>query len=71
MKYNQVRVFILFFLMFSIPAGAQVRGLYPNVGMEGEFKVGRNMSIMARPDLTITPGKNLFVAVVGATFLGF
>jgi hypothetical protein len=45
--------------------------VYPNVGFEGEFKVSQHISIMARPDLTITPGKNLFVAMVGATFLGF
>jgi hypothetical protein len=45
--------------------------LYPNVGLEGEFKVSEHISIMARPDLTITTGKNLFVAMVGATFLGF
>ncbi len=45
--------------------------VYPNVGLEGEFKVSEHISIMARPDLTITPGKNLFVAMVGATFLGF
>jgi hypothetical protein len=59
----------------NLGAGSDSRNslwkVYPNVGMEGEFKVSRNMSIMARPDLTITPGKNLFVAVVGATFLGF
>jgi hypothetical protein len=61
----------------SINLGAASEGtdslwkIYPNVGLEGEFKVSSNISIMARPDLTITPGRNLFVAMVGATFLGF
>jgi|GEM_PF-5140938 len=59
----------------NLGAGSESSGslwkIYPNVGLEGEFKVSRNVSLLARPDLTITPGKNLFVAVVGATFLGF
>ncbi len=59
----------------NLGAGSDSNGslwkVYPNVGLEGEFKVSPHVSIMARPDLTITPGKNLFVAMVGATFLGF
>ncbi|MBU6152942.1 MAG: hypothetical protein KGP28_01450 [Bdellovibrionales bacterium] len=59
----------------NLGAGSDSTGplwkVYPNVGLEGEFKVGPSISIMARPDLTITPGKNLFVAMIGATFLGF
>ena len=59
----------------NLGAGSDSTGslwkVYPNVGLEGEYKVSEHISILARPDLTITPGKNLFVATVGATFLGF
>lgn len=43
--------------------------VYPNVGADFEFQVGRSVSLIARPDLTIAPDQNLFMATVGATIM--
>jgi hypothetical protein len=45
--------------------------VYPNAGLDAEFQLTDNLSIMARPDVTFTTGKNIFVATIGATFMGY
>lgn len=34
--------------------------IYPNVGADFEFGLGKNSALMIRPDLTITPGDEIF-----------
>lgn len=43
--------------------------VYPNVGADLEVQVSEPLSILARPDLTITSGENLFVGTLAANFL--
>jgi hypothetical protein len=45
--------------------------VYPNAGLDAEYQITHNVSLVARPDLTFTPGKNIFVATIGATFMGY
>jgi hypothetical protein len=45
--------------------------IYPNAGIDAEYQVSENLSLVARPDITFTSGKNIFVATVGATFMGY
>jgi len=45
--------------------------IYPNAGLDAEYQVSENLSLVARPDITFTPGKNIFVATIGATFMGY
>lgn len=54
----------------AINAGAGVGGediwrIYPNVGGELEFALGRNAALSLRPDWTITPGDDFFVGTLG------
>ena len=44
--------------------------IYPNVGISAELQVGKNVSLIAHPDMTFTNGNNLFVATIGATIMG-
>lgn len=43
--------------------------VYPNVGADLELQVGNNVAIIARPDVTITPGSNMWMGTIGATIL--
>lgn len=43
--------------------------IYPNVGADFELQIGNSVSLIARPDLTIAPDNNLFMATVGATII--
>jgi hypothetical protein len=52
-------------------SSAELWKVYPNAGLDAEFQVSDNVSIMARPDITFTTGKNIFVATIGATFMGY
>jgi hypothetical protein len=37
---------------------------YPNAGGDVEYAVGQNVAIMARPDVTVTPGNTLFTGTL-------
>lgn len=37
---------------------------YPNAGGDVEYAVGQNIAIMARPDVTVTPGNSLFTGTL-------
>ncbi len=43
--------------------------LYPNAGADLEVQVGRNVSIIARPDVTFTSGPTVLMGTLGATFI--
>jgi hypothetical protein len=43
--------------------------IYPNAGADAEWQVGKNVSLMLRPDLTFTSGTTLFGATLGATLV--
>jgi hypothetical protein len=43
--------------------------IYPNVGLDGEFSVDKNLAVIVRPDLTFTPGDEIFTATVGINLL--
>lgn len=43
--------------------------IYPNVGGDVELQVSKNLGILARPDLTLTGGENMFVGTLAANFL--
>lgn len=45
--------------------------LLPNAGLDLEWQVGDNVAIVARPDLTIAPGNNMFVGTLGASIHPF
>jgi hypothetical protein len=45
--------------------------IYPNAGLDAEFQVNKNLSLVASPDMTFTTGKNIFVATIGATIMGY
>jgi hypothetical protein len=45
--------------------------IYPNAGLDAEIQVNKNFSLAARPDMTFTPGRNIFIATVGATIMGY
>ena len=42
--------------------------VYPNVGADFEFAIGKTVALMLRPDFTLTPGNNLFTGTVGIAF---
>lgn len=45
--------------------------LFPNIGIDGEFAVDKNLAVIVRPDLTLTPGNDIFSATIGVNvFLG-
>ncbi len=50
-------------------SGQSLWSMYPNVGADFELQVGRSVSLIARPDLTIAPNNNLFMGTVGATII--
>lgn len=39
--------------------------MYPNIGGDIEYSIGRNVALIARPDVTLTPGNSLFVGTLG------
>jgi hypothetical protein len=43
--------------------------IYPNVGGDLEWQVSKRVSILVRPDVTITPASDTLSATVGATFV--
>jgi hypothetical protein len=43
--------------------------ILPNAGLDLEWQVGSNVAIIARPDVTIAPGNNMFVGTLGATIM--
>jgi hypothetical protein len=43
--------------------------VYPNVGADFEFKVGDNLGIMARPDVTLAPDESVFVGTLAANVM--
>ena len=43
--------------------------MYPNLGADFEFQLGKMVSLIARPDLTIAPDQNLFIGTLGATIM--
>ncbi len=43
--------------------------LFPNVGADFEFSLGRNVALMIRPDLTITPGDEFFTGTLALSML--
>lgn len=45
--------------------------IYPNVGVDADFQLSPNFALTLRPDITLTPGNDLYVATVGATYVGF
>ena len=45
--------------------------IYPNAGLDAEFQVNKNLSLVASPDMTFTTGRNIFVATIGATIMGY
>jgi len=45
--------------------------IYPNVGVDADLQLAKNLILTFRPDLTLTPGNDLYVATVGATYVGF
>ena len=45
--------------------------VYPNVGVDADIALSKNLILTLRPDLTLTPGNDLYVATVGATYVGF
>ena len=45
--------------------------IYPNAGLNAELQVNKNLSLGAHPDMTFTPGRNIFVATIGATIMGY
>jgi hypothetical protein len=45
--------------------------IYPNVGMDADFQLSPNFALTIRPDITLTPGNDLYVATLGATYVGF
>jgi hypothetical protein len=49
----------------SSVGGEDVWRIYPNVGGELEFALGRNAALTLRPDWTITPGDDFFVGTLG------
>jgi hypothetical protein len=38
--------------------------IFPNVGGDVEYAVGPNLAVMARPDVTLTPGDTIFTGTV-------
>lgn len=59
----------------SIPLGSSSVGtgsvwnIFPNVGGDLELGMGRNVSLLLRPDWTFTPGASLFTGVAALNFL--
>jgi hypothetical protein len=45
--------------------------LYPNIGLDADIQLSENFSLTVRPDITLTPGNDLYVATIGATYVGF
>jgi hypothetical protein len=45
--------------------------IYPNVGVDADIQLSKSILLTVRPDLTLTPGNDIYVATVGATFVGF
>jgi hypothetical protein len=45
--------------------------LYPNIGMDADIQLSENFSLTIRPDITLTPGNDLYVTTIGATYVGF
>ena len=43
--------------------------IYPNVGGDLEFQASRNVSILLRPDVTITPGNDVLSVTLGANII--
>jgi hypothetical protein len=43
---------------------------YPNVGADLEFALGRNIGIILRPDLTLTPGRDFGTVTAGLNIFG-
>ncbi len=45
--------------------------IYPNAGLDGELQLSNSLSLLLKPDMTFTTGRNLFIATVGASLTGF
>jgi hypothetical protein len=59
------------FLGDSSAVPGSVWRIFPNFGLDGEFSVDKNLAVIVRPDLTLTPGDEIFTATVGINvFLG-
>ena len=43
--------------------------IYPNAGGDFEWQVSKSVSLLVRPDVTITPGNDTLSATLGATFV--
>jgi hypothetical protein len=43
--------------------------IYPNAGADMEWQVSKRVSLLIRPDVTITPANDTFSATLGATFV--
>ncbi|NDG83933.1 MAG: hypothetical protein EBX52_02720 [Proteobacteria bacterium] len=52
-------------------SGSDLWKIYPNVGVDADIQLAKNLMLTVRPDLTLTPGNDLYVATVGATYVGF
>jgi hypothetical protein len=50
---------------------AELWKLYPNIGIDADIQLSENFSLTIRPDITLTPGNDLYVATIGATYVGF
>lgn len=44
--------------------------VYPNVGADLEFALGSNSAFVLRPDVTLTPGNDIFTGTLGFSFFG-
>ncbi len=42
--------------------------IYPNVGADVEFGLGKNVTLMLRPDFTLTSNNNMFTGTIGIAF---
>jgi len=45
--------------------------IYPNVGVDADIELSKNLLLTIRPDITLTPANDLYVATIGATYVGF
>jgi len=49
----------------TTPVGASRWSMYPDVGADLEWGVAKNVSLLLRPDLTFTPGSDIFAGMIG------
>ena len=45
--------------------------VYPNLGVDAEWRLTRNLGVVLHPDLTLTTGKNIYAASLSAVFIGY